>query len=89
MYKRQPINYEEHLDWFRVFVFIILPIQFIANIYGFYQLIQDFDQYILIYAILMFLTGIITLISIPLVIITSIKQKPIGYYIICLSLIHI
>ena len=37
----------------------------------------------------MFLTGIITLISIPLVIITSIKQKPIGYYIICFYSIFI
>ena len=41
-----PINYEEHLDWFRVFVFIILPIQFIGNLYEFFQCIYDFNEYI-------------------------------------------
>ena len=74
-----PINYEEHLDWFRIFVFIILPIQFITNIYGFYQYIRDFNQYSIYHVLLLFFVSIFSSISIGIVFFSSIKQKPIGY----------
>ena len=79
----------DSLDWFRVFVFIILPIQFIANIYGFYQYIRDFNQYILCYIIIVLIASIITLISIAIVFWASIKQKPIGYKVIVSYSIYI
>ena len=74
-----PINYEEHLDWFRVFVFIILPIQFIIELNAFYEIIRNFNEYIPIYAIIVLFSSIITIISIIIVIISSLKKKPIGY----------
>ena len=83
-----PINYEEHLDWFRVFVFIILPIQFIIELNAFYENIRDFNEiiginnYINVYAFIIFLFQIITFISIIIVFISSIKKKPIGYKVI-------
>ena len=84
-----PINYEEHLDWFRVFVFIILPIQFIGNLYWFYQYIRDFDQYTIPYVIMAMTANIITLVSIAIVLWASVKQKPIGYKVIWIYSIFI
>ena len=77
-----PINYEEHLDWFRVFVFIILPIQFIANINIFQRYIREFNEYNPIYAFIVLFVAILSLLSIAIVIIASVKQKPIGYKVI-------
>ena len=77
-----PINYEEHLDWFRVFVFIILPIQFIGNLSVIYEYIRDFNQYDLSYIIVVLTAAAITLVSIAIVFWASIKQKPIGYKVI-------
>ena len=77
-----PINYEEHLDWFRVFVFIILPIQFIANINILQRYIRNFNEYNVIYASWILFIGFVTLVSITIIIIASVKQKPIGYKVI-------
>ena len=84
-----PINYEEHLDWFRVFVFIILPIQFIANINIFQRYIREFNEYNPIYAFIVLFVAILSLLSIAIVIIASVKQKPIGYKIIWIYSIFI
>ena len=78
-----PINYEEHLDWFRVFVFIILPIQFIGNLYEFFQCIYDFNEYInTFFYIFSLFSYIVSIISIAIVFWASIKQKTIGYKVI-------
>ena len=84
-----PINYEEHLDWFRVFVFIILPIQFIGNLYGTYECIRDFNQSNLLYTVEISTINTITLVSIAIVFWASIKQKPIGYKVIWIYSIFI
>ena len=77
-----PNDYQNHLIWRNIFIYIILPIQFVANMIGFQRYIREFNEYGPIYASIVLFVAILSLISITTVIIASIKQKPIGYKVI-------
>ena len=74
-----PNDYQNHLIWRNIFVYIILPYQFIVNIISFYQFIYDFNEYLFFDKLFMLFGYTITLISIPIVFFASIKKRPIGY----------
>ena len=74
-----PNDYQNHLIWRNIFIYIILPIQFVVNIIKFYQFIYDFNEYLFFDKLFMLFGYTITLISIPIVFFASIKKRPIGY----------
>ena len=75
-----PNDYQNHLIWRNIFIYIILPIQFIGMTNSSIQLIQEFNEYMdAIVPISSLIGNMIALISIFIVILASIMKKPIGY----------
>ena len=74
-----PNDYQNHLIWRNIFIYMILPIQFVGNLSVLYQHIINFNDYYIGYVIMVLFASIVTLISIPIVFFASIKKRPIGY----------
>ena len=75
-----PNNYQNHLIWRNIFIYIILPIQFVGNLSGpYHPILYIIKNEATFYDIIVFCGSILTFFSILLVIWGSLKKRPIGY----------
>ena len=70
-----PNDYQNHLIWRNIFVYIILPYQFIITLVGFIKYIKDFNEYSISYIFLVLSSATITLITIAIVVYSSITKN--------------
>ena len=76
-------DYQNHLIWRNIFIYIILPYRFIATSVSFYQHVIDINKYTTNYILFMFLGYFICLISIIIILYGNIQTKPLGYKWLC------